>query len=797
MSGGFALTYTITTPTRKCAVRCFHRDIPAIEQRYNLISTRLKTLRSDYFINFEFQKTGIKVQQQAYPIVKMEWVEGDPLGVWLDKNVAKSSELRNARSQFQAIASFLEKEGIAHGDIQNGNIMMAPSGPKLIDYDGMFVPGMKPGDGTETGHKHFQHRDRTVANFGPKMDRFSFIVLDLSLAAISEDKALHSKFRNGGETIIFTANDFAEPKSSAIFNTLLNKPTLRDQAKNFIAVCDADISAVPTLEDFLQNKNIPRGKARLVVRSPIAAHYIGPFPVVDALDFKGAERHVGDKIELIGKIVEVKHDVGRRGRGKDKPYVFINFGPWRERIVKISIWSEGLLKLKEQPSKDWVGRWVSVTGLLDPPYRNPRFGYTHLSVTVQEDGQIQTLDEKQARFRLGGGTPAPITIAGKSTTTATPSTSKTAKTTSGATGTKIGSGNAATKNQDIVKKFTAKQPQTPTHVPYSPPPATPTPAQSSTQIPTFAAKPVIQQTFLNKVPNWAWVVLVVLVILLLFMLSRPPAQKRAGDASEVVATSSSRVPTESSSSPRNVAPGARPDPATDNLALQPPQTPDGSRKVRPDNLPSNNGENDNLPQSLPSPTTAPPIVEGGAATEPMPNTDKALLHIDRPADASMVQRKLVDLGFDPGVVNGDWGAQSQQALVDFQIVNGISRDRAFDMGVQSRLFSRLAARVIDTTSTTYTGEWSRALSQCTNDGRTIITPKRAQAAGAVCDFMSVERELSAWRIKAKCTNNLKAHFATVRLLRSGIRLFWSSESGVTTYVRCPRPSSSIKAPGAE
>ena len=161
-----------------------------------------------------------------------------------------SSDLRDARSQFRAIASFLEHEGIAHGDIQNGNVMMASSGPKLIDYDGMFVPGMTLGDGTETGHKHFQHRGRTVANFGPKMDRFSFIVLDLSLAAIIEDKALHSKFRNGGETIIFTSNDFAEPKSSAIFNTLLNKPKLRDQAKNSIAVCDADVSAVPTLEDF-------------------------------------------------------------------------------------------------------------------------------------------------------------------------------------------------------------------------------------------------------------------------------------------------------------------------------------------------------------------------------------------------------------------------------------------------------------------------------------------------------------------------------------------------------------------
>jgi hypothetical protein len=38
MSGGFALTYTVTTKKRKCAVRCFHRDIPSIENKYDLIS---------------------------------------------------------------------------------------------------------------------------------------------------------------------------------------------------------------------------------------------------------------------------------------------------------------------------------------------------------------------------------------------------------------------------------------------------------------------------------------------------------------------------------------------------------------------------------------------------------------------------------------------------------------------------------------------------------------------------------------------------------------------------------------
>jgi hypothetical protein len=105
-------------------------------------------------------------------------------------------------------------------------------------------------------------------------------------------------------------------------------------------------------------------------------------------------------VELIGRIIEVKPGVGRRGKGKGRPFVFINFGPWRGSIVKITIWSEGLDKVKDKPSEAWVGRWVSVTGLLDPPYVSPRYKYTHLSITVAEDGQIQEIAEPQALFRL-------------------------------------------------------------------------------------------------------------------------------------------------------------------------------------------------------------------------------------------------------------------------------------------------------------------------------------------------------------------------------------------------------------
>jgi len=408
MSGGFALTYAVTTPRRKCAVRCFHREIPAIQQKYDATSRKLRSLAIGCFVDFDFQQSGISVRQRVFPIVRMDWVEGDTLGIWLDKNFNNPRALEKARADFAAIARFLEREGIAHGDIQNGNVMVANGEIKLIDYDGMFVPGMHLGNGSETGHRHFQHPGRRVSNFGPGMDRFSFIALDLSLRALVEDRSLYSKFREGGETIIFKANDFADPQNSEIFRRLLAMPKLKAQAGSFAAICEASLAAVPTLDEFLSGRNIPAAKTPInpttTPATKPAAAYIPAYPVVDALNFSAALQRVGDRVELIGRIVEIKPGSRKQGKGPNKRYVFINFGSWSGNIVKISIWSDGLARLKDKPSAAWVGRWVSVTGLMDV-HETKR--YRHLSITVQEDGQIQWLDESQAGFRLASIVMAP------------------------------------------------------------------------------------------------------------------------------------------------------------------------------------------------------------------------------------------------------------------------------------------------------------------------------------------------------------------------------------------------------
>jgi hypothetical protein len=405
MSGGFALTYAVTTARKKCAVRCFHREIPAIQQKYDAIAKKLRSLPNGYFVDFDFQQAGINVRQHTFPIVRMDWVEGDTLGIWLDKHIDDPRGLEKARLEFACIARFLAQKGIAHGDIQNGNVMVENGRIRLIDYDGMFVPGMHPSDGSETGHRHFQHPERRVSDFGPEMDRFSFIALDLSLRAIVDDKSLYPKFREGGETIVFKANDFADPESSEIFRRLSAMPKLKVQASNFAAVCAAPLAAVPTLDDFLAGRNIP--VVETVIKTSAAPKatqqtvaYLPAYPVIDALDFSAALQRVGDRVELIGRIVEVKPGSRKRGKGPAKPYVFINFGSARGNTVRISMWSEGLAKMKDRPSKGWIGRWVSVTGLMDVAYQNKRYGLKHLSITVHDDGQIQEIDEAQAGFRL-------------------------------------------------------------------------------------------------------------------------------------------------------------------------------------------------------------------------------------------------------------------------------------------------------------------------------------------------------------------------------------------------------------
>ena len=419
LSGGFALTYMMATPRRRLAVRCFHRDIPRAQHKYAAIARAVGALKSSYFVGFEYLPDGIAIRGGFYPVLKMDWVEGDPLGIWLDRNSGNPRALAKLRGAFAALAGFLEQHGIAHGDIQNGNVIISPTGLKLVDYDGVFVPGMPADFASETGHKHFQHPGRTLPQFGPTIDRFSFLAVDLSLAALIEDPSLHRRFRQGGETILFRANDFADPERSEVFGILRQRGTLRPMVQNFAAICRADIGAVPPLADFLAGRNIPgAGAAAASVMAPSAAkpratQHIGSCPVLRADDFSAFEQCVGQRVELIGQVRGIRRGLGERGNRRGKPFVLLEFAAPRRDGVRVTIWGDNLAQPGGAPDESWAGRWVSIVGLVEPPVTERHFwsSQTCIDVSTENPHEIEFVAEDEARFRLsrGGSAAAPAT----------------------------------------------------------------------------------------------------------------------------------------------------------------------------------------------------------------------------------------------------------------------------------------------------------------------------------------------------------------------------------------------------
>jgi hypothetical protein len=266
---------------------------------------------------------------------------------------------------------------------------------------------MNAGAGTELGQRHFQHPRRATGDFGPNIDRFSFILIDLSLRALIERPQLFDRHSNG-ENILFSANDLLDPRQSAVFSDVKGITTLAKEVDNFASVCAAPVANVPSLSDFLAGKNIP---SNLIVISTIkpqapagqptaqAAAYIGAYQVVDATNFSAVMGLRGDRIELVGRIAVVQAGKTRYNR----PYAFLMFGLKKLNIVRVTIWSDGLEKLAAHhltPDKSWAGQWVSVTGLVDSEYTYKKVGNTHVGITIRDTTQLRKITEAQALHRL-------------------------------------------------------------------------------------------------------------------------------------------------------------------------------------------------------------------------------------------------------------------------------------------------------------------------------------------------------------------------------------------------------------
>jgi hypothetical protein len=201
------------------AIRCFLRPISDHAERYEAISKHLRKVRLPYDVNFQFLKQGIQIRSNWFPIVKMQWADGDLLHSHIEKHLRAPASLAALGTKWLTLVRHLEAAQVAHGDLQHGNILVRGGSIQLVDYDGMWVPALKGRNATETGHRAYQHPERSGQDYGQEIDRFSTLVIYLSLVALERDATLWERFHTG-DNLIFVREDFQQFGQSAIWHQL-------------------------------------------------------------------------------------------------------------------------------------------------------------------------------------------------------------------------------------------------------------------------------------------------------------------------------------------------------------------------------------------------------------------------------------------------------------------------------------------------------------------------------------------------------------------------------------------------
>ncbi|GAA1860579.1 hypothetical protein [Actinomadura bangladeshensis] len=254
--GGFSSIFRVTSADRRrsWAVKCFLRPTAELSARYEAIGAALEGVTDFWKVGFGYDPEGLfhLPQNRWVPTLKMAWVNGTSLIPWLEARLGDEAALHRLALEFTKVAGALERAGIAHGDLQHGNIIVvAGDRIRLVDYDGMYVPALAGFRMPECGIPHYQPPDRDRRGyFGPAADRFSARVIRLSVRAVAAESGLWGRLHEpGGEYLILRDGDFAAPDASEAFRLLAasRDPWVREETEQLLRDITTSPEEIPPL----------------------------------------------------------------------------------------------------------------------------------------------------------------------------------------------------------------------------------------------------------------------------------------------------------------------------------------------------------------------------------------------------------------------------------------------------------------------------------------------------------------------------------------------------------------------
>lgn len=235
--GGYSVVFKMqdVRDGKLYAVKCFTKDQEGRAESYKLIADELEFVSSNYMISVKYLEKELFVdtdnsEEDEFPVLLMDWVDGQPLDKYLRQNLYMKKTLEKLLNNFFQLAKWLIDQPFAHGDLKPDNILVKNDGSLvLVDYDGMYVPAMKGQKSREVGSPDFCHPQRNEDIFDEHIDDFSILSILLSLCVCFIKPGYLNKYGTE-DRLLFSKNDYIDIQRSNAFRSI---PSIIESATNY------------------------------------------------------------------------------------------------------------------------------------------------------------------------------------------------------------------------------------------------------------------------------------------------------------------------------------------------------------------------------------------------------------------------------------------------------------------------------------------------------------------------------------------------------------------------------------
>jgi len=207
-SGQNAVVFSATLGTTSTAVRCFTTPSADGRRRYQALERQLREHPVEAMASAQWIDDAIEVNGGVWPIVTMEWVDGQQLHEYIESNVYDEAILSRLADAWLTTCATLRASGVTHGDLQHGNVLVDERGAvRLIDFDGVWVHEINDSPPAEVGHPNYQHPARSETGaWGWSIDWFSALGVLVSIRAVAAEPSLWN--HHNGENLVLLDTDY-------------------------------------------------------------------------------------------------------------------------------------------------------------------------------------------------------------------------------------------------------------------------------------------------------------------------------------------------------------------------------------------------------------------------------------------------------------------------------------------------------------------------------------------------------------------------------------------------------------